>query len=493
MGEEMVAKRIFKDPNEIEKYMKNRIGLGESFDLGLRKLKVLDKQVHFYYVNGLCDTAYIIEIIEELVNLSDGRKPLSSQVFKIIENHLVHQSVSLIKTLDELVDSVLSGLIVIVIEGENEGLAADVRGYPGRNPEEPDTEKVIRGARDGFTENIVINTAITRRRLRDERLRFEMLQVGERSKTDICIGYLKDVANDDLLELIRNELSSIEIDGLTMADKTIEEFLVAQGYNPYPLVRYTERPDVAASHLLEGHVLIYVDTSPSVIITPNTLFHHLQHAEEYRQSPAVGTLIRWARYLGVFSSIFLLPLWYLFVQSPELLPEKVKFIGPNKESNIPIILQIFLADLGVLLVRLAAIHTPTPLATAMGLIAAILIGQIAVDVGLFVPEVILYVSVAAIGTFSTPSYELSIANKITKFILLILVALFKLPGFVIGVTIFILFLASLRPLKTPYLWPFIPFNPKAFLQILFRRTVPGSAIRPSVVQPKNRVRQSTKS
>lgn len=338
-----------------------------------------------------------------------------------------------------------------------------------------------------------MNTGLTRLRIRDERLRFEILKIGERSKTDVAIAYVKDVANKDLIDIIKKELNAIDVDGLTMADKAVEEYLVKQGYNPYPLVRYTERADVAATHLLEGHVLIYVATSPSVIITPTTFFHHLQHAEEYRQSPTAGTFIRWCRFLGVFASLFLVPLWLIFVLEPSLLPEKLKFIGPNEESNIPIILQIYFSELGLMFLRLAAIHTPTPLATAMGLIAAVLIGQIAIDVGLFVPEVILYVAVSAMGTFSTPSYELSMANNIMKLILLSLVALFKIPGFVIGMTVLVVFLASLRSLRSPYLWPFIPFSPKAFLQILIRSSTPGSKIRPSIVRPRNRQKQATNS
>ncbi|MGN7400600.1 spore germination protein [Cytobacillus praedii] len=476
---------------EIEKYMKNRIGLGDSFDLGVRKLKVLRKDVHFYFVNGLTDTQFIIEIVEELVAINDNEK-LSTNLSKIVENRLVHQSVAQIKTMDELVDQVLSGLIVVVMEGVTHGLVVDVRSYPGRTPMEPDTEKVVRGSRDGYVENIIINTALTRRRIRDERLRFEIMRVGERSKTDVAIGYIKDIANPDLIDVIRKEIAAIQIDGITMADKTIEEFLLKQGYNPFPLVRYTERADVAATHLLEGHVLIFVDTSPSVMISPTTYFHHLQHAEEYRQSPAVGTFVRWIRFLGVASSLFLLPLWFLFVLEPSLLPESIAFIGPNEETNIPVILQLFLAEIGIELLRIAAIHTPTPLSTAMGLIAAVLIGQIAIDVGLFVPEVILYVSLAAIGTYTTPSYELSIANKLFRLLFLVLVAIFHTPGFVAGITIFILFLANMKPLNTPYLWPFIPFHPKALWRILVRASVPGSSIRPSIVHTTNRYKQPSK-
>ncbi|WP_019242095.1 MULTISPECIES: spore germination protein [Bacillus] len=481
-------KPLPKKLEETEQFMKEHVGLGVSFDLGVRKFKVLKKDVNLYYVNGLCDTNFIIHLLEELVELNDHER-MNHNIFSIIENRLVNQSVATIHTIDELVDQVLTGLVVFLVEGETKGLVVDVRSYPGRTPQEPDTEKVVRGSRDGYVENIIINTALTRRRIHDERLRFEIIKVGERSKTDVAIGYIKDVANPDLVETIRKKIESIKVDGLTMADKTVEEFMVKQGYDPYPLVRYTERADVGATHLLEGHVLIYVDTSPSVIITPTTYFHHVQHAEEYRQSPAVGTFVRWIRFLGIFTSVFLLPLWYLFVIEPNMLPASLSFIGPNDETNIPILIQIIIADIGVEFLRLAAIHTPTPLSTAMGLVAAVLIGQIAIDVGLFVGEVILYVAVVTLGTFATPSLELSVANKLARLYLVFCVALFHAPGFVVGTTIYILYLARIKSLETPYLWPLLPFNPAAFMQILVRKSVPGSKIRPSIVHPRNRFKQ----
>ncbi|VXB37212.1 stage V sporulation protein AF [Bacillus sp. 349Y] len=479
---------IPKDLGKLEEYMQNHVGLNKSFDLGVRKLMILKKGVHIYYINGLTDASYVIHIVEELVDVNDNERA-TSKIYDIVHNRLVHQSVEPVKTVEEAVDEVLSGLIAVFVEGAPEALIVDVRSYPGRQPSEPDTEKVVRGSRDGYVENIIVNTALTRRRIRDPRLRFEIFRIGERSKTDISIAYIEDVADPNLIEIVKQELQSIKIDGLTMADKTIEEFLVKQGYNPYPLVRYTERADVGATHLLEGHVLIFVDTSPSVIITPTTYFHHLQHAEEYRQSPAVGTFVRWTRFLGVLASLFLLPLWYLFVLDPSLLPEAIKYVGPDEQTNIPVIAQLFIADLGVEMFRIAAIHTPTPLSTAMGLIAAVLIGQIAIDVGLFQPEVILYVAVASIGTFATPSYELSVANKVARLIILIFVALFHIPGLVIGCTLYVLFVTNIKSLNTPYMWPLLPFSPKAFLQILIRRSVPGAKIRPSIVHAKNRHKQ----
>ncbi|MFK2824263.1 spore germination protein [Bacillus sp. B190/17] len=480
--------KIPKDPEKMDQLMKDKIGLGKSFDVGVREFIILGKKVHIYYVNGLCDSQFIIEVFAVLTQLNEKERR-SLHVAQTIENHLAHQSVDQVEKISDVIDQVLSGLIAIVIENDERALIVDVRSYPGRQPQEPDTEKVVRGSRDGYVENIIVNTALTRRRIRDGRLCFEMTKVGKRSKTDIAIAYIDGIADPDLVEIIKQELDSIDIDGIPMADKTIEEFIVKQGYNPYPIVRYTERADIGAVHLLEGHVLLFVDTSPSVIIMPATFFHHMQHAEEYRQSPAVGTFVRWIRFIGVWASLFLLPFWLLVALEPSLLPKALEFIGPNKTTNIPLVLQIFIADIGIEFLRIAAIHTPTPLSTAMGLIAAVLIGQIAIDVGLFVPEVILYVAIAGIGTFATPSYEVSIANKLFRLFLLAAVSLFKVPGFMIGTTIIIIFLARMRALNTPYLWPLLPFDPKAFAQVFVRRTVPGSRLRPSIVHPEDPYRQ----
>ncbi|UOQ95577.1 spore germination protein [Halobacillus shinanisalinarum] len=470
------------------KLMNERIGVDTSFDVGFRSITILDHEINLYYVTGLCDSALIAQILRQLNDLDD-QKEGKDEASKYIHDELVHQQVDVVESIDKCITQVLSGLIVIFVEGDAKAYIIDVRSYPGRSPKEPDTEKVIRGSRDGYTENIIENTALTRRRIRDERLRLEIMQIGERSKTDICVSYIQDIADPGLVKLLKEEIKNISTDGLSMADKSVEEFLVKQGYNPFPLVRYTERPDVAASHLFEGHVLIMVDTSPSMIITPTTYFHHVQHAEEYREAPMIGTFVRWIRFFGIFASLFLLPLWTLFVIEPELLPDNLAFIGPNEESTIPIVVQLLLADLGLEMLRIAAIHTPTPLATAMGLIAAVLIGQIAIDVGMFVPEVILYIAVSAIGSYSTPSYELSVANKLVRVVLLLITAIFGLPGFVVGVTAYILFLARTNSLNIPYLWPFIPFNAKALMGILVRLSVPLAKIRPSIVHPQNNRRK----
>lgn len=371
------------------------------------------------------------------------------------------------------------------MDGIDEVILIDARTYPVRGPEEPDTERVVRGSRDGYVETIVFNTALTRRRVRDPSLRMEFMQVGRRSKTDVVLCYIEDIADTDMVKKLKNTISQIDTDGLPMADKTIEEYISGSFWNPFPVVRFTERPDTAATHLFEGHVIIFVDGSPSAMITPVTYWHHLQHAEEYRNNPISGAYLRFVRYLAVFVSIFLLPLWYLFTIDPNLLPEGLDFIGPNKQGNIPLIMQFMLIEIGLDMLRMAAIHTPTSLATALGLVAALMIGQIAVEVGLFTNEVILYFSIVAIGTFATPSYELGLANRLVRIVLLILTAIFHTPGYMVGTALFIIFLARMESLGVPYLWPFIPFNYRAFRDVLVRTPIPLKNRRPRILNPKD--------
>ncbi|RYL94845.1 spore germination protein [Sporolactobacillus sp. THM7-4] len=459
-----------------------------NFDVGQRNVKILGRECQIYYTNSLVDSTIVVLLMREFMRLSNNNEH-AADILKEIRQHLVHYQVQEIDSINEAVDYALTGRIVVLIDGETSGFNIDVRHYPGRSPQEPDVEKVVRGSKDGFTENIIENSGLIRRRIRDPRFRCEIMQIGERSKTDVCLCFLKDVTNPGLIKTLRKELKSICVDGIPMADNALEEFVMKQGWNPYPLVRYTGRPDVAAAHILEGHVVLITDTSPSVMILPTTLFHHLQHAEEYRQVTASGALLRWIRFIAVFSSIFLVPLWLLLVQD-HLLPANLGFIGPNnKNYHIPLLMQIMIAEIGIETLRMAAIHTPTALSTALGLIAAVLIGQIAIEAGIFIPEVILYTSVAAIGGFATPSYELQLANKMVRLVLILAVGFFNVPGFMIATTLFIIYLSHVKNLNTPYLWPFIPFNPTGLYNILIRRALPTSVLRPSIVRPIDKYRQ----
>nr|WP_245850819.1 spore germination protein [Paenibacillus herberti] len=473
-------------PDKIEVFverLKDEVGYKTSFDVIVRQMTFGGKKTAFFMLNGLSNGLIMTEILQRLSFLESDN----------ISTHAVESFMKLyvpavqVEQEDDwtmMMTSVLSGSTGMYIDGEPTMLIVDAKSFPIRSPEEPALERVVRGSRDGFVETLLMNVSLVRRRLRDPMLRYEILRVGERTRSDVCIAYIDDIVDKKLLEAIRDKISAVEIDGLPLADKQLEEATVKRGWNPYPLVRYSERPDVVAAHLLDGNVAVFVDTSPSVMILPTSFFDLVQHAEENRQTPFIGTYLRWVRFLGIMGSLLLVPLWLLFALKPEMLPAALSFIGPAKTSRLPIAIQFLLAEVGIDLMRMAAIHTPTPLALAISLVSAILVGDIAVQTGLFINEVILYMAVAAVGMFATPSYELSLANRVVRLLLICLVAVFHVPGLVVGWTAVFLILVMQRSFNRPYMWPFIPFDARGMLKILLRLPVMQNKKRPNLLRPQ---------
>ena len=462
---------VEKNIDETQKILEDKLGFGKSFDVGQREIVVMERRIQLYYITGLVDSELVVDLMTQLLLLNSLPHP-NDDVFQTIHNRLVHQQVTVTDKVNDICTSVLSGLVAIIVDKETQAFVVDVRSYPGRGPSEPDTEKTVRGSRDGYTENIIVNTALTRRRIRTGKLRNIILKVGDQSKTDVVLMYIEDIADQSMVDEVKHRIEQVKVDGLTMTDKELEEFITGQVYNPYPLVRYTERPDVVAAHLYQGMIAIIVDTSPSVMIGPVTLFDHLTSVEEYRQTPAVGTFLRLIRYAGIIVSVFLMPTWLLFVLHPEYLPDFLNFIGPQEEGNIPIVLQVISGEIGMEFLRLASIHTPTAISSALGIVSAILIGQVAVDVGLFGPEILFYVAVGALGSFVTPSYELGLANKMFKLFIIIGTALLGLWGYIGTIAVGLIFLATMKSFGKPYLYPLIPFNFKALLKSVIRYPIP---------------------
>lgn len=446
-----------------------------SFDVIGREL-VLGQSTEAYlvFIDGFAKDDVMLWILQVLQALQENE--LSTDVITtLIKKKIGYIEVERFTDIEQMKSMVLAGASALIIDGQREGLLIDSREYPIRNPEEPELEKVSRGSRDGLVETVIFNTALIRRRLRDPNLVFEIKSVGKRSKSDVVIAYLEDLVNKDLLKEIQDKIDRIEVGALVMAEKTLEELLIKKHwYNPLPQAKFTERPDVVAAHLMEGHIAIIVDTSPSVMLLPVTMFHFTQHAEDYYQNILVGTYYRWVRFIGMLSAFLLPPLWLLLVNNKEALPEFLQFLGPKEESIIPLFLQLILLEFGLDLLRISSIHTPSALNTSLGIIGGLILSDLAVKIGLFVPETVLYMALAGIGTFATPSLEFALAIRIFRLLLLLLTGLFGIWGFAGTIILILIILLTSRPFQNgkPYTWPLIPFKGKPLAHILFRMPIP---------------------
>lgn len=424
-----------------------------NFDV-VRKEIGINRNAIIYFLSSLADSKSVFELTYSFINLTNDE----------LEKQILNGSITLCNDIDKAFISISSGMSVIIYL--NNMYIVETRSYPSRGVSEPDTERTIRGSKDGFTENIIVNIALIRRRIKSEYFYSKIYSVGESSKCDVVICALTNKVNESMLKRIEKAIENIKVDNLTMSDRKLEETLFHQGLNPFPLVRYSERPDVISAQLLKGHIAIVVDTSSSVIIVPTTIFEHTKHIEEYRQVSLVGTFIRLIRYFAILISIFLVPIWMLTLNNDNFISNI--FVKIDTPNNIPVLVQILLVELTIEILRIATIHTPNQLTSAMGLIATLILGQMAVEIGWFASEVLLFSSISSIGGFATPSYELSLANKMVKMFFILMVGIFGGSGFIIGIYLLVLYIANIKLFDVPYLYPFFPLDCKELYKVLFR-------------------------
>ena len=331
------------------------------------------------------------------------------------------------------------GVTCLFIDGYEGCIAIDCRTYPARGVDEPAKDKSLRGSRDGFVETIVFNTALMRRRIRDPHLVMEMKEVGDSSRTDVAVCYMSDRVDRELLLNVKRRIAEIRADDLRMNQQSLAECLFRRKwYNPFPKFKYTERPDTAAACLLEGKIVILVDNSPSAMILPTSIFDVIEEANDYYFPTLTNLYLKTARGLITLMTVFLTPVFLLFVQNPRWIPEVFDFVMVKGEVNIPIIFQLLMLEIAIDGLRLAAMSTPTMLSTPLSVIAGLVMGEFSVQSGWFNSEVMLYMAFVAVANYTQPNFELGYALKFMRLELLILTALLNWIGFAAGFVIVVL-------------------------------------------------------
>ncbi|MDU4145424.1 spore germination protein [Clostridium sp.] len=464
---------ISTDYNKNVNYLKDEIGFGKSFDVLYRELNLKGRRVSLFFLDGFVKDESLQSLIQSFCVYKEDNIAKAKTAEEIITTCISAIEVSEEEDFGNIIKALLSGQTAMFVENLDKCIMIDLRTYPARGPEEPDKEKVLRGARDGFVETIVFNSALIRRRIRDPKLRFEMVSVGRESKTDVAIAFIEDRTKPEALETVKKQLAEIEVDALTLGDQSLIECISKKTwYNPLPKVRYTERPDVTAAHILEGKIALLVDNNPSAMLLPTSVFDFLEDVDDYYSPILTGNYLRFLRNAILLMTLFITPIYLLITEYPDTLPEYHRFLLPTDPYHIPIFWQFLLLEFAIDGLRLASLNTPNSLGMSLSVVGALILGDFTIKTGWFLPQTILYMAIVALATFTQQSVELGFAIKFFRILLLILTSLLGLKGLIGGFILGIILLATTRTFTgEPYLYPLIPFNGRALMHLLFRTSI----------------------
>lgn len=424
-------KKVTASREENTSYMNQVLPVKESFDIIQRDIYIGGLASSFYFIDGFMKDETMLKIMDSLMKITKEDMPKDATEFS--RAMIPYVEVDVISDFDEVLKNVLSGVTCLFVEGYEACIAIDCRTYPARSVDEPDKDKSLRGSRDGFVETIVFNTALMRRRIRDPHLIMEMVEVGESSRTDVALCYMEDRVDKELLDTVTKRIGSIRTDALRMNQQSLAECLFKRKwFNPFPKFKFTERPDTAAACLLEGKVVILVDNSPSAMILPTSIFDMIEEANDYYFPTITNVYLKIARTLITVMTVFLTPVFLLFMQNLNWLPKSFAFVAVQDTVNVPLIFQLLILEIAIDGLRLAALNTPSMLSTPLSVIAGLVMGEFSVQSGWFNSEVMLYMAFVAVANYTQPNFELGYALKFMRLELLILTAVFNWWGFAAG-------------------------------------------------------------
>ena len=465
--------KISNDYRENVRVLDGLLGVGRSCDMVSRDYLIGGRRARLWVVDGFGSDSILERMGSFWLTLKPENVMSLTEMQDFLDRYITFSESNVTFDISDAVTSVFLGKSLLAVEGLAGVALMDAKGYPSRSVHEPPDGKVLRGSHDGFVEAVVPNMALLRRRIRDPHLTMEGHKVGSRTHNDAVLCYLDDKVDQDLLRKLRGKLLGLDVRSLSMAQESLAEAIrPKQWYNPFPKVRYTERPDAAAASIMEGSIVLMVDNSPSVMILPTGFFDFTQESNDYYFPPLVGTYLRVLRVTVFLLSLFITPAWYLMVSEPNRLPGWLNFLSSPEPVSLSLLSQLLVVEFLIDVLKLASLNTPDSLSNSFSMLGALVLGDFAVQAGWLGPEVLVYMAFVSVAGFAQPSYELGYAFKLLRVALLLVTAAFDVWGFCLGVVGIFILLCTTKPLVGKgYLYPLVPFNGKALLRLLVREPI----------------------
>ncbi|WP_029192254.1 spore germination protein [Paenibacillus harenae] len=449
------------------------------------------------YINGLTDTTVINDnILKPILSETEAdmaeQRTLADSFTAIKDIFLTVGTTNTVNKIDDFMSALYNGNTVILAEGWDLAISASTSKWEQRGIEEPSSQSVIRGPKDGFTENINTNVALLRRRIKSPNLWKIDRKIGLVTQTDVCVMYLKGIADDAVVKEVLQRLDRIETDSI-LESGYLEEFIQDQTFTPFPTIINTERPDSVAASILEGQVVVLVDGTPFVLVLPVTFFKFFIASEDYYQRFDIASFLRILRYCA-FTVSMLLPSLYIAITTfhQEMIPSTllVSLAAQREGIPFPAFFEAFMMEITFEVLREAGIRMPRAIGSAISIVGALVLGQAAVEAGLVSAAMVIVVAFTAISSFVVPAFNVAIAARLIRFGLMILAATLGLFGIMSGLFFLLIHMTALRSFGVPYLVPVSPFVPKNLKDTVIRVPWWMMVTRPRLFSKKNNVRQN---
>lgn len=472
--------------------------LGNPVDLIVREFEFeLQQKVTatLLFLEEMNDSQQLNEfILAPLMSLTSEKQsspvPVSHALHYIKQNAVALGRVLDVETEEELLEALLSGFSVLLVEGNTKGLKMGTTGGKMRGIEEPTSEVVIRGPKDSFTESLKTNISLIRRRVRSPDLRVEKYKIGEVTHTDVVIVYLENIANPLLIKEIKERIKEVKTDGLLESGQ-LEEFIQDETVTVFPQFMNTERPDVVIGNLLEGRVGIMVNGTPFSLIAPTQFIQFFQSSEDYYMRYDISTFLRLLRF-SVFLISLIAPSIYIALTTfhQAMIPTTLLFgIAAQREGvPFPAIAEALVMEITFEILREAGIRMPRAVGVAVSIVGALVLGQAAVQAGLVSPAMVIVVGITAVASFAIPSFAVATSARLLRFPLMIISSVFGFYGLTLALIVIIAHLTSLRSFGYPYLSPFAPIQTQDLKDSLFRFPITKLFKRPEKLAKKNQTR-----
>ncbi|MBP1964430.1 spore germination protein [Paenibacillus aceris] len=469
--------------------------LGENDDFMMRRFCICDEHpAAALYFADLIDKQHLNDhILRPLMRTTSGDNPKADtrSMRDFLLNDTLYACEGRTETqLDEIIQAIVEGKTVLLVDGLEDAFLFSTRQVDKRSITQPETEQVIRGAREGFIEMLGTNLALLRYRLPTPDFRIKTIRIGRVTKSKVALCYIDGIVNPALVEEVFRRLSLIDIDGILDAGY-LEQFIEDNHISPFPQIQNTERPDKAVANLLEGRVILLVDGSPFALILPTVFSQFYQTIEDYSERYLLVSFIRLSRLVAlVFSLIF--PSLYVALISfnPELIPTEfaVAVAGGRAGVPFPSVIEVLIMEISMEVLREATLRLPQQVGGALSIVGVLVVGQAAVAAGFISPITVVIIALTTIGSFATPAYNAALALRLLRFPLVILSGVFGLYGVMIGLILIANHMLSLKSFGVPYLSPIVPGNFQGMKDTLARLPLWSMPKRPALLHTPNDTR-----